>query len=184
MSNTSITKEALANALETLLSQQSLSKISIKNITDYCNISRNTFYYHFKDKYELIHWIFYTDMNAQIPHFLHPDNLPDSFVEMCKVLYKHRKFYFSCFQYTGQNSLYEYIYELFLQLWTKKLEHAEQKYNLCIRREELQLTAKMNTHALLGMMSEWIHDGMHDDYMSYFEQICLILKRENLLFCA
>lgn len=184
MSNTSITKEALANALEVLLVHQPLSKISIKDITNSCNISRNTFYYHFKDKYELIHWIFDSDMSAQAPHFMQPDKLPETFVDICKAMYQHRKFYLCCFQYTGQNSLYEHIYHLFLQLWVKKIEHAVQKYNLCIRREELQLTAKMNTHALLGVMSEWIHDGMHDDYMSYFEQMYHILKRENLLYCA
>lgn len=102
MSNNSITKEALATALKKLLEQQPLSKISVKHITDYCNISRNTFYYHFKDKYELINWMFYTDMLENVNSFNDPSKLTESFVKVCKALYAERKFYFACFQYVGQ----------------------------------------------------------------------------------
>ena len=85
MSNNRITKEALASALKKLLEQQPLSKISVKYITDYCDISRNTFYYHFKDKYELINWIFYTDMLENVNTFNDPSKLTESFVKVCKI---------------------------------------------------------------------------------------------------
>ena len=85
MASNAITKEALANALKNLLKQKSLSKISVKDITDYCNISRNTFYYHFKDKYELINWIFRTDMLTNVNTFDDPSKLTESFVCMQKT---------------------------------------------------------------------------------------------------
>ena len=43
MSNNMITKDALGKALKVLLEKKPLSKISVKDITEYCNISRNTF---------------------------------------------------------------------------------------------------------------------------------------------
>ena len=109
MSNNMITKDALGKALKVLLEKKPLSKISVKDITEYCNISRNTFYYHFKDKYELINWIFYTDMLENVNSFNDPSKLTNSFVNVCKCLYANRKFYLACFQYIGQNSLYEYL---------------------------------------------------------------------------
>ena len=42
------------------------------------------------------------------------------------------------------------------------------------------MTARMKTHALLGMLSEWVQNGMHDDYMVYFEQMRTILERETV----
>ena len=180
MPNTSITKEALADALKALLANQPLSKISIKDITNYCGISRNTFYYHFQDKYELINWIFFSDMNEHIASFADPDKLPETFVDVCKVLYAHRKFYMACFQYTGQNSLYGCMHDFYVNLWTRNLEHTYQKYQLSIKKDELYLTARMKTHALLGMLSEWVQNGMHDDYMIYFEQMRTILERETV----
>ena len=62
MANNRITKETFAKALKELLQERPLTKISVKDITEQCELSRNAFYYHFKDKYELINWIFYDDM--------------------------------------------------------------------------------------------------------------------------
>ena len=51
-----ITKYALENSLKNLLLQKPLDKITISDITDDCGISRMTFYYHFKDIYDLVEW--------------------------------------------------------------------------------------------------------------------------------
>ena len=47
------TKQALANALKQLLQKKQIMKITINDITEACGISRMTFYYHFKDIYDL-----------------------------------------------------------------------------------------------------------------------------------
>ena len=49
MANTSITKRAIQSAFLELLDQRSLSRITVKDITDICGINRNTFYYYFED---------------------------------------------------------------------------------------------------------------------------------------
>ena len=61
MAESSITKNALANSLKQLMKEKSLSKISIKDIVELCNMNRKSFYYHFKDKYDLVNWIYYTE---------------------------------------------------------------------------------------------------------------------------
>ena len=43
------TKKAFATSLKKLLSQRPLDKIKISDITDDCEVNRQTFYYHFKD---------------------------------------------------------------------------------------------------------------------------------------
>ena len=54
MANTSITKRAIQSAFLELLDQRSLSRITVKDITDICGINRNTFYYHYQDISALI----------------------------------------------------------------------------------------------------------------------------------
>ena len=72
MANNRITKETFAKALKELLQERPLTKISVKDITEQCELSRNAFYYHFKDKYELINWIFYDDMIRNVNSFDDP----------------------------------------------------------------------------------------------------------------
>ena len=178
MSNNMITKDALGKALKVLLEKKPLSKISVKDITEYCNISRNTFYYHFKDKYELINWIFYTDMLENVNYFNDPSKLTNSFVNVCKCLYANRKFYLACFQYIGQNSLYEYLNEFYYELWRINIDVRYTESGFKLTETELHLMAKMKAHSLVGIISDWVKDGMHDNYMSYFEQVHAVLEFE------
>ena len=179
MASNAITKEALANALKNLLKQKSLSKISVKDITDYCNISRNTFYYHFKDKYELMNWIFRTDMLTNVNTFDDPSKLTESFVKVCKCLYENRSFYLACFQYMGQNSLFEYLYDIYYELWKINIDMGYSECGFKLSESELSLMAKLKAHALVGIITDWVADGMHDNYMKFFEQIREILDSET-----
>jgi AcrR family transcriptional regulator len=61
MPDSSITKRALAEAMKTLMKQYPMEKIKIGDIVALCNMNRQSFYYHFKDKYDLVNWIYYTE---------------------------------------------------------------------------------------------------------------------------
>ena len=52
------TKQAMYHALKKLITTKSINKITIKDITDTCGLNRQTFYYHFKDIYDLLEWSF------------------------------------------------------------------------------------------------------------------------------
>lgn len=43
---------------------------------------------------------------------------------------------------------------------------------------EQQSVAKMNTRAMVGMITDWVKKGMKDDYMNYSEQNVVSLDRE------
>ena len=51
-----ITKRALEQSLKNLLLQKPITKITINDIAEDCGINRMTFYYHFKDIYDLVEW--------------------------------------------------------------------------------------------------------------------------------
>ena len=51
------TKLALANALKAQLQKKFLDDITVKELVEACEINRQTFYYHFQDIYDLLHWL-------------------------------------------------------------------------------------------------------------------------------
>lgn len=55
------TKRALEASLKKLLLEKPLNKITINDITEDCGVNRMTFYYHFKDIYDLVDWILTED---------------------------------------------------------------------------------------------------------------------------
>lgn len=54
-------------------------------------------------------------------------------------------------------------------MWTTVLKK-------CIFLEKTM--AKMNTRAMVGMITDWVKKGMKDDYMNYSEQNVVSLDRE------
>ena len=60
------TKRALEASLKHLLLQKPLDKITINDIAEDCGINRMTFYYHFKDIYDLVEWSCYEDASKAL----------------------------------------------------------------------------------------------------------------------
>lgn len=55
------TKQIFADALVELCKTKPLEKITVQNIVDYCEAGRQTFYNHFKDKEDLVAYVFILD---------------------------------------------------------------------------------------------------------------------------
>ena len=49
-------KERLENAFWELLAERNYHKITVTDIAEDCGINRMTFYYHFRDIYDLVEW--------------------------------------------------------------------------------------------------------------------------------
>ncbi len=115
MSEVNGTKNALAHSMKNLMSEKSFLKISISDICDGCGINRKSFYYHFKDKYDLMNWIFYADFINMVG--AHPcENGWELLEAVCEIFYKEQSFYRAAFKTEGQNSLREYLIESMLPL--------------------------------------------------------------------
>ena len=92
MSDSSITKKALAAAIKELMAERPLNKISVGDICEQCSMNRKSFYYHFKDKYDLVNWVFYTEFVEQLMQ--EGMESPWGFLQsICTYFYDNRAFY-------------------------------------------------------------------------------------------
>lgn len=111
MADSNITKRALASALKELMAEEPFSKISVTDICERCGMNRKSFYYHFKDKYDLVNWIFDSEFLLLVR-----DNSAVSswelFDVLCHYLYDNRKFYKSALKIEGQNSFSDHFREM------------------------------------------------------------------------
>lgn len=56
-------RNLIADAFLALAEHKSVDKITVKDLVDHCGISRQTFYYHFKDIFEVIDWVIDRQIN-------------------------------------------------------------------------------------------------------------------------
>ena len=64
--NSQNTKKMLAETLLSLLESKPLSKITVSEIVNKCDINRKTFYYHFADVYDLLEWHLNTELQKAL----------------------------------------------------------------------------------------------------------------------
>ena len=108
MPDSNITKRALAQALKDLMRTEPFSKISVGDICQACHMSRKSFYYHFRDKYDLVNWIF----DSEFLQALRPEDYRSGWAllaDLCAYFYRERDFYRNALLITGQNSFREYF---------------------------------------------------------------------------
>ena len=113
MSSPGITKKALADAMKRLMAERPLVKINIGDIVKKCGLNRNSFYYHFKDKYDLVNWIFYTEIAEEFNREQVAGESGWVLIEkLCHFFYRNKQFYINALSVTGQNSFEEYYLDL------------------------------------------------------------------------
>ena len=113
------TKNALARALKCQMEEEAFSKISVGEICDRCNMNRKSFYYHFKDKFDLVEWLFNSQIKNATENKVYTDKW-EYIADICDVIYHDKKFYREIFRIKGQNSLSEQMSALFCPLLDKE----------------------------------------------------------------
>ena len=111
MPESTLTKRALAEALKTLMIARPIEKISVGDICALCGMNRKSFYYHFRDKYDLVNWIFYAEFLERAKETRYGTSW-DFFADITSYFYENRTFYVRAFEIQGQNSFNDYLAEV------------------------------------------------------------------------
>ena len=83
------TKKAIAYAFKELLLEKPISKITINDISERCEINRQTFYYHFQDIIDLVEWICIEDAEKNLKE-LNYSSWQETFIAIFETMKKDR----------------------------------------------------------------------------------------------
>lgn len=184
MSNKNLyTKQLLADAFRSLLRKLPLSKITVKDLVDACELSRNAYYYYFHDKYDLMNWIIEQDLENK----LHPHDPNLSYTEFYRdlihMLHENSSFYSKCFSYDGQNSAYQYLREFLQDLAREKIRLIPESKTFT--PDEILVVGNMIGCSLIDAIRMW-HEGrgLRYDCNEYIDTVLLYIDRCMSMFTA
>jgi probable dihydroxyacetone kinase regulator len=113
-------KNVIATTFFAMVQERGFDKITVKDLVETCHISRQTFYYHFRDKYDLVNWIFDTEFITMVQNSCAED--PWSVLEdLCAHLYDNRSFYRKVLQIEGQNAFAQHFRDLMLPVLADRI---------------------------------------------------------------
>ena len=146
------TKVMFAEQLAQMMNTASLEKIRILDLCRQCGATPQTFYYHFRDKYELVAWIFLKDF-ADVFGDREPGYSPEILEEITKRMEKRKLFYQKAFADQSQNSILQYIQSFNLQIATSAVK-AQTGEDLTT---EQMVSIKYHVYGIMGMFREWLY---------------------------
>ena len=140
------TKQLLAQSLQELMVTTPLEKISVNDIVDHAGVGRNTFYYHFEDKYDLVNWYF----QSGITQFLVERSAYSSWGTLLTALetyfLENKVFYCNALAYNGQNSLQQYMFDYLRSIF----EQNARELNPDANAEETRKIGQFFAGAMMG----------------------------------
>ena len=103
------------------MNEKSFEKINVGDICEKCNMNRKSFYYHFKDKYDLVNWIFDTEFIgvAQTNNY---EEVWELLIAMSNYFYDNRNFYRKALCIKGQNSFSDHFKKLILPIISDRIK--------------------------------------------------------------
>ena len=141
------TKLWIAESMKKLLSKKPIDKIRVTELCKEAEIERPTFYYHFKDKYDLVAWMII--QSAYDTDILDLDSAAKALEQMKKNLI----FYKRAYEDNSQTPMWQYMLEYFVNQYHQL---AMKKLDTDILDAQLKYSIRLYCYGTLGMTREWV----------------------------
>ena len=137
----------IAEKMRELMKHKPIDKIRVTEICKVADIERPTFYYHFKDKYDLVAWMFCTDAYGT-----DITSVASAAAGMNKMK-QEILFYKRAYEDVSQNALWRYMLEYFVLRYS---ELAKEKLVTEILDTQLAYSIRFYCMGAVGMTQEWV----------------------------
>lgn len=171
-----ITKKALEDSLKNLLLQKPLSKITISDITKDCGINRMTFYYHFKDIYDLIEWICTEETARAINGKKTYETWQQGFLQTFQMVLDNKPFISNVYHSISREKIEDYFYAITYDLLIGVVE--EKATGMNVSEAAKKFIANFYNFAFVGLLLDWIKKGMQDDPQLIIDQVSTLIQGE------
>jgi len=163
----SFTKKEIIATFFRLLEQKPLSKITVKNIVEACGINRNTFYYYYKDIYDLVDDIFNIEtekVTSQNPVHGH---WQEGCLQSMHYLVEHSMIIHNVLNSINIETIKRYMFKTAHRLLiTFSTNITEGRY---LPEEDRNFIADFYAHAFTGIFLDWLRGGMKQEPEKFIE---------------
>lgn len=160
------TKSELSKALIDLSQEVSLNKITVGDVAERCGVSRHTFYYHFRDLFDLIIWTF-CNMTDRLSLL----NWKSVCLDVAKNAIKNKSFAIAVYHSEYKEAFLERIFYITEDFFTNAFSH------LYPDLKDILYVTRMASYAVSGTIKDWFENNLDDSYLKAIRGIEYILGK-------
>ena len=168
------TKQRIQETFVTMLDQESWDKITVKDLVDRCGMNRNTFYYYYQDLYALLEELLQEEAERIIEAHYAVALWQEGFLDAIAFVLEHRRAAYHVFHSNAR----AYVVRYFLRLGDFILTDVvrEMSTGLPVQPEDQRILVDCYKHALVGVASDWLEQGMKEDLSAVIRRIGVLLE--------
>jgi AcrR family transcriptional regulator len=167
------TKKAIVLAFLELLKEQSLDKITVKDIVERCGINRNTFYYYYKDIYDLIDDIFDMDTKRVLSGEKN-GSWQEELKRVVVFILENKTAIVHIYNSKSMDVLEQYLFDISDML----VQDYVTMHNDTIKvsEENKKFIITFYSYSLAGMLLDWIKGGMQENSAEFLEKLGMVFE--------
>ena len=169
-----VTKRALEASLKNLLLKKPLSKITINDITEDCGINRMTFYYHFKDIYDLVEWSCLEDAKKALEGKKTYETWQQGFYQIFEAVLENKPFIINVYRSVSREHVENYLFRLTYDLLIGVVNERSQGMN--VREDDKEFIAGFYKYAFVGTMLDWVKNDMKEDPKQIIDRLSTLMS--------
>ncbi|MBO0440348.1 TetR/AcrR family transcriptional regulator [Candidatus Enterococcus ikei] len=174
MSESQITKKAISSALIELCDRKLFSKISVQDITKEVGLNRQTFYYHFTDKQDLLRWIYTHDALIYLDSpEVSIDNWEEQALKMLKAIQSKSDFYYNTVS-SDSDILRTCFSTITNKLFINLFDQVDKENQLL--PEDKIFYARFFSYGCSGVLIDWILNSYKESPLEIATQLFRLAK--------
>ena len=163
------TQKFIMSTFMQLLENESLDKITVRDIVEECEINRNTFYYHYSDIYDLLDDVF----RVEAEKFLEQDvddntTFGEEYARAAQFVLKYRKAILHIYDSKKRDVLENYLETLAFSFINRFVKKESEGYGLS--DDDVNYITGFYTHAIVGNTIEWIKRKLPSGQEKFIER--------------
>ncbi|MBT2732946.1 TetR/AcrR family transcriptional regulator [Carnobacterium sp. ISL-102] len=171
-----ITKNALAESLKKQMQTIPLAKITVNDIVKECGLNRRTLYYHFNDIYDLLEWIFKTELKEMLGENKTCSSWQKGFLEIFNYLYENKKVVLNTYNSIDRDILENHLYNESFNIILEVVNELAKDLN--VSDKDKRYVANFYKIALVGVIIDWIKNNMVEDIEGIVTNLDKIISGE------
>lgn len=163
------TKRAIMLSLLKLLKQKSVDKVTVKDICDECEINRNTFYYYFKDIYDVLNNIFMEEIEKNLREAGSNGSFYEEYSKAAEILVEYKDVVIHVYNSRNRDIITNYLEKMTAEVVRSYIAAKSEGEN--ISEKDLEFMSYFYGYAIIGSTYKWIESGMQADFEHFIARI-------------
>lgn len=164
------TKEAISDAFWQLLEEKPYHKITVQNIVERCQISRNSFYYHFQDIPALVEYSIQEWTGQVIKNSDDLESPSKCILPIAREITKRKKAFIHIYRSSCGETLIRYMNQIGFQIVQSYIDTVTKNINLS--QEDKAVFIRYYKCIFAGTVLDWLDAGASYDLPAFCEEIC------------